>query len=92
MLPQVEFVYNATRALRIEHTPFEANFGFSQQGALDLLFNMRPSILVSHDASMRLRLLQEVHALVHSIYNYTRIRCKLVRNRRQPHTSFEEKR
>jgi hypothetical protein len=29
LIPQVEFVYNASRALGIEHTPFEANFGFS---------------------------------------------------------------
>jgi hypothetical protein len=29
MLPQVEFAYNATRAVGIEHAPFEANFGFS---------------------------------------------------------------
>jgi hypothetical protein len=28
LLPEVEFAYNTTRALRIEqHTPFEANFG-----------------------------------------------------------------
>jgi hypothetical protein len=26
LLPQVEFAYNASRALGIEHTPFEANF------------------------------------------------------------------
>jgi hypothetical protein len=29
LLPQVEFACNASRALGIEHTPFEANFGFS---------------------------------------------------------------
>jgi hypothetical protein len=29
LLPQVEFAYNAFCALRIEHTSFEANFGFS---------------------------------------------------------------
>jgi hypothetical protein len=29
LLPQVEFAYNASRALGIEHTPFEANFGLS---------------------------------------------------------------
>jgi hypothetical protein len=28
-LPQVEFAYNASRTLGIEHIPFEANFGFS---------------------------------------------------------------
>jgi hypothetical protein len=26
-----EFAYNASRALGIEHTPFEANFGFSPE-------------------------------------------------------------
>jgi hypothetical protein len=29
MLPQVEFALNTSRALGIEHNPFEANFGFS---------------------------------------------------------------
>jgi hypothetical protein len=29
IMPQVEFMYNASRALRIEHTPLEASFGFS---------------------------------------------------------------
>jgi hypothetical protein len=29
MQPFVEFAYNVTRALGIEHTPFHANFGFS---------------------------------------------------------------
>jgi hypothetical protein len=30
-LPQVEFAYNASRALGIEHTPFDANFLFSSE-------------------------------------------------------------
>jgi hypothetical protein len=51
LLPQVEFAYNASRALGIEHTPFEANFGFSPEEPLDLLFSMRPSIPVSQDAT-----------------------------------------
>jgi hypothetical protein len=29
LLPQVDFAYNASHALGIEHTPFEANFRFS---------------------------------------------------------------
>jgi hypothetical protein len=29
LIRQVEFAYNAFCALGIEHTPFEANFGFS---------------------------------------------------------------
>jgi hypothetical protein len=66
-LPQVEFAYNAFRALGIEHTPFEANFRFSLEEPPNFLFNMRPSIPVSQDASERLRLLQEVHALVRSV-------------------------
>jgi hypothetical protein len=57
----VEFAHNATRALGIEQTPFEAIFWFFPEEPPDLLFNMRPSIPVSHDASKRLRLLQEVH-------------------------------
>jgi hypothetical protein len=67
MLPQVEFGYNASRALEIEHTPFEANFGFSHEQPRDLLFNMRPSIPVSQDATKRLRLLHEIHTLVRSV-------------------------
>ena len=55
LLPQVEFAYNASRALGIEHTPFEANFGFSLEEAPDLMFSMRPSIPVSQDATYRLR-------------------------------------
>jgi hypothetical protein len=42
LLPQVEFAYNALRALGIEHTPFEANFGFSPEEPPDMLFSMRP--------------------------------------------------
>jgi hypothetical protein len=63
----VEFAYNASRALVIEHTPFEANFGFSPEEPPDLLFVMRPSIPVSQDAAERLRLLQDVHTLVRSV-------------------------
>jgi hypothetical protein len=47
MLPQVEFAYNASRALGIKHTPFEAYFSFSPKEPPDLLYNMRPSIPVS---------------------------------------------
>jgi hypothetical protein len=64
ILPQVKFLYNAARALGIEHTPFEANFGFSHEEHLGLLFSMRPAIPVLQDASEWLRLLCEVHALV----------------------------
>jgi hypothetical protein len=67
MLPQVEFAYNASRALGIEHTPFEANFLFSHEEPPYLLFRMRPSTKVSQDAIERLRLLQEVHTLVRSV-------------------------
>jgi transposase InsO family protein len=68
LLPQVElFAYNASRALGIEHTPFEANFGFSPEEPHYLLFSMRPSIPISQDAAERLRLLQEVHTLVRSV-------------------------
>jgi hypothetical protein len=68
LLPQVEFAYNATRALGIEQSPFEANFGFSHEEPLDLSLSMRPSIPVSQDASKRLKLLHEVHALVLSVF------------------------
>jgi hypothetical protein len=63
----VEFAYNASRALGIEHTPFEANFGFPPEEPHDVLFSMRLSIPVSKDAAQRLRLLQEVHTLLRSV-------------------------
>jgi hypothetical protein len=37
LLHEVEFAYNASRALGIEHTPFEAYFGFSHEEPPDLL-------------------------------------------------------
>jgi hypothetical protein len=67
LLPQLEFAYNASRALGIEHTPFEANFGFTPEEPPDLLFSMRPSIPVSQDATEGLRLLHDVHTLVRSV-------------------------
>jgi hypothetical protein len=67
LLPQVEFAYNTFRALGIEHTPFEANFGFSPKEPLDLLFSMRPSLPVSKDATERLRVLHEIHTMVRSV-------------------------
>jgi hypothetical protein len=67
LLPQVRFAYNATRALGIEHTPFEASFGFSLEKPHDLLFSMRPSIPDSQDATKWIKLLQAVHAHVRSV-------------------------
>jgi hypothetical protein len=67
LLPEVEFAHNASRALGIEHTPFEANFGFSPEEPPDQMFSMRPSIPVSQDATERLRVLQDVHDLVTSV-------------------------
>jgi hypothetical protein len=49
LLPQLEFVCNVTRALGLEHTPFEAIFGFSREEPPNLLLSMRYSILVSQD-------------------------------------------
>jgi hypothetical protein len=46
--------------LGIEHTPFEANFGFSH----DLLLPMRPPIQVSVAAEERSHSLREAHKLV----------------------------
>jgi hypothetical protein len=51
MLPQVEFTYNATRALGNEHNRFEANFGFSPEEPPDHMFNIRPLIPITQDAS-----------------------------------------
>jgi hypothetical protein len=60
----MEFACNASRMLGVEHTPVEANFGFSPEEPPYLLLVMRPSIFVSQDASRRLRLLLEVHTMV----------------------------
>jgi hypothetical protein len=79
LLPQVEFAYNASRALGLEHIPFEANIRFSHEDPPDLLSSMRPSIPVSQDASERLRLLHEVHALVRSVLD-------LHKDEMQPHS------
>jgi hypothetical protein len=60
MLHQVKFAYNDTRALGIQHTPFDASFGFSLEEPPNLLFIMRLSIPISQDASQRVKLLQEL--------------------------------
>jgi hypothetical protein len=50
MLPLVEFAYNATRPLGIEHTPFEANFGFSPKEPPYMSFCMWPSVRIKGHA------------------------------------------
>jgi hypothetical protein len=59
MLPKVEFAYNASRALGIEHTLFGAYFGFSPKEP--------PYLLFRKTQSKQLRLLHEVHTLVRSV-------------------------
>jgi hypothetical protein len=44
--PRVEVAYNASRALGIEHTHFEADFGFSHEQPPDCMLPMRPSISI----------------------------------------------
>jgi hypothetical protein len=78
MLPQVEFAYNATRALGIEHTPFEAYFGFSPKEPPHMLFDMRPSILVSEEATERSRLLHELYVLCFRCCNCTKMTFNLI--------------
>jgi hypothetical protein len=63
-LLQIEFAYNSSRALGIEHTPFEANYGLSHGEAMDLLLPMRPSIPISKAVGERLQHLRGVHELV----------------------------
>jgi hypothetical protein len=92
LLPQVEFPYNASRALGIEHTPFEANFGFSPKEPPDLLFCMRPSIPVSQDATERLKLLHEVHTLVRSVLQLHKDEMEERTEPSQRHTSLRETR
>jgi hypothetical protein len=67
MLLEVEFAYNATRALGIEHTTFEANYGFSQEEPLEMRFTMQPLIPVSQDASKRLKFSKKVNVLVRTV-------------------------
>jgi hypothetical protein len=92
LLPQVEFAYNASRALGIEHTPFEANFGFSLEEPPDLLFTMGPQFRFrktqqsGNDCYMKYILWYIL------CYNYTRTRCKRAQNHLQRHTSSKEKR
>jgi hypothetical protein len=64
---QVEFAYNACRAVGIDHTPFEANYGISHEEPPSLLLPMRASILVSTNAHNRLQHLREIHELVMSV-------------------------
>jgi hypothetical protein len=54
-LPQADFAYNASRALGIEHTPFERSFGFSPPEPPDMLYPIRPPVHGSSTAQDRLR-------------------------------------
>jgi hypothetical protein len=67
MLPQVVFAYNATRAPGVEHTPFKSIFGFSLDEPLDIMFNMRPSILICQHAIERLQQLRDLNMLARSV-------------------------
>jgi hypothetical protein len=64
LLPQVQFAYIVIRALGTEHTPFEADFGFSPNEPPYVLFSLRPSTPVSQDATERLQLFYDVHIMV----------------------------
>jgi hypothetical protein len=66
LLPQVELAYNAFRALGIEHTPFEANFGFFPEEPLDILFSMTFYLTFAIRVA-RLKLLRDVYTLVRSV-------------------------
>jgi hypothetical protein len=67
-LPQVEFAYNTSQALRIELTRFEANCDFSHnEEPPDSLLPMRPSISISTATQERLRQLREANELVTSM-------------------------
>jgi hypothetical protein len=55
------------------------------------MFNMRPSIRVSQDATERLQILYRKYTLWYAwCYNYTNMGSKPVHNCRQPRTLFEE--
>lgn len=66
-LPYVEFSYNATVTLGIEHSPFEATYGFTPEVPADTLFPMRPTIPISLDAQDRIKDIRAIHEAVRSI-------------------------
>jgi hypothetical protein len=61
MLPQMECACNAIRALRIKHTPFETNSGFSLEEPLDIMSSVWLLIPNSQEATTRLQPLHEIH-------------------------------
>jgi hypothetical protein len=63
-LPFIDFAFNASRAMGIEHTPFEANVAFSLEEHNYVLLPIRLSIYVSMVAQDRLPLLREYDDLV----------------------------
>jgi hypothetical protein len=69
VLPQGDSncVQRPTRALGIEHTPFDADFCFYPEKPPYQIFRMRLSDLVSQVATELLRLLQEVQAQGRSV-------------------------
>ena len=66
-IPMMEFSYNSSKALGIEHAPFEAVYGYVPETPPDLLFPMRPTIPLSVDAQMKIKQMRDVHTLVRSI-------------------------
>jgi hypothetical protein len=84
-LDVVEFVYNATRALGIVHPPYAANFGFYPQEPLNMLIITRPSIPVLQDATERLHMLPEAHAMERSVLQ---LHKDEIRARSEPSTTL----
>jgi hypothetical protein len=65
----VEFADKATRALGIEHTPFEAEFGFSLEEPLIQHVTLNPGF--ARRVRAVIGLLFEVHAMVRSVLHVT---------------------
>jgi hypothetical protein len=79
-LNQVEFAYNDSRALGIDHFPFQGKNGFNLEEPRDLFLPMRPSILVSMVAQKRLQ--HKCMLLSYLFYICTKIKYKLICGRR----------
>lgn len=66
-IPLIEFSYNSSKALGIEHAPFEVIYGYVPETPPDLLFPMRPTIPLSTDAQTKIQQMKDIHELVKSI-------------------------
>jgi hypothetical protein len=81
LLPQVEFAYNASRALGIEHTPFEANFGFSSWSLQTYCLARDRQFRFSKTQHSGYECYKKYIPWYALCYSYTRTRCRHAQNR-----------